>query len=521
MDTSGKSPRLREGFHQAAWDEPLILTIGREGRRGVIPPQSGSGISSVVGDVLATIPPSLRRSEPPQLPELSQPEVLRHYSRLSQMVMANNVAVSLGLGTTTMKYNPPIHESLVRSPKLAEVHPFQDEETVQGILEVMFELGEQLKAISGMHKFTLQPGGGSQGIFINALMMKSFHASRGEADQRDEIISTIFSHPANAAAPATAGLKVITLYPGEEGHPELDALKEVISSRTAGLMITNPEDTGIFNPNIAEFVRLVHEVGGLCAYDQANANGILGVTRARDAGFDLCHFNLHKTFSVPHGCMGGAVGAVGVREGLERFLPVPTIESDGSRFYLDYDRPESIGTVRAGVGNPHSVLKAFAWILTMGADGLKQAAHASVLNNNYLAAKVKAIRGASISFLDENPAHRLEQVRYSWETLTEETGVSTMDVHNRMIDYGIQGYFTSHHPWLIPEPFTLEPAESYSQEELDEFAGVLRRVSEEAYSQPEVVKTAPHRSTSDAPLVDGAYSRPAMTWQAFVKQQRA
>lgn len=509
---------LREHFHQAAWDEPLIVTLGRPGRRGVIPPDAGEVIRSRVGDVLADTPAALRRREPPALPELSQPEVVRHYTRLSQMVLANNVAVNLGLGTTTMKYNPLVNEALTRSPKLAELHPAQDDSTVQGILEILYRFGEILAEISGMARFTFQPAGGTQGILANALMVRAYHASRGEAAQRDEIVTTIFSHPANAAAPATIGFKVITLYPGPKGYPELDALTRAVSERTAGLMITNPEDTGIFNPRIADFVRVVHEAGGLCAYDQANANGILGVTRARDAGFDMCQFNLHKTFSVPHGCMGGAVGATGVREELVPFLLAPTVEFDGSRYYLDDRRPASVGAVRSALGNVHSVVKSYAWVMSLGAEGLRKVAHMAVLNNNYLARKVTSIRGASLSFADENPSRRLEQARYSWEALAAETGVHTMDVHNRMIDFGVQGYFTSHHPWLVPEPFTLEPAESSTREELDEFAAVLERIADEAYSDPELVKRAPHRSTAATPL-PGAEKRPAMTWRAFLKMR--
>ena len=511
----GPRVALREHFHQAAWDEPLIVTLGRPGRRGVLPPDAGAEIRGIVGDVTADLPAALRRREPPDLPELSQSEVVRHYTRLSQMVLANNVAVNLGLGTTTMKYNPLVNEALTRSPKLAELHPGQDDSTIQGILEILYRFGRILAEISGMARFTFQPAGGTQGILANALMIRAYHDSRGEAAQRDEIITTIFSHPANAAAPATIGFKVITLYPGPQGYPALDALKRAVGERTAGLMITNPEDTGIFNPQIADFVRVVHEAGGLCAYDQANANGILGVTRARDAGFDLCQFNLHKTFSVPHGCMGGAVGASGVREDLVPFLPAPTVEFDGSRYYLDDQRPASVGAVRSPLGNIHSVVKSYAWVMALGAEGLREVAHMAVLNNNYLARKVTAIRGASLSFAHENSSRRLEQARYSWEELAAETGVHTTDVHNRMIDFGVQGYFTSHHPWLVPEPFTLEPAETYSQEELDEFAAVLERVAGEAYSDPELVKRAPHRSTAASPL-PGAEKRPAMTWRAFL-----
>ncbi len=516
-DHDRTSPKLRDRFHQAAWSEPLVMGLGQPGRRGVYPPSADGGLAEAATSALAAIPGTLRRTTAPGLPELSQPEVVRHFTRLSQMVLAGNVSVSLGLGTTTMKYNPVVHEQLTRSPKLADLHPAQDEETIQGVLEIIYRLGEYLTAISGMDRFSLQPSGGSQGIFSNALVLKAYHAARGNSE-RNEIITTIFSHPANGAAPATAGFKVVSLYPGPRGIPDLDALKAAVSERTAGLFITNPEDTGIFNPLIDEFVKVVHDAGGLCVYDQANANGILGITRARDAGFDMCHFNLHKTFGVPHGCMGGAVGAEGVTDELAPFLPTPSVEFDGHRYTVRASSDASIGTLRAWYGNVHSIVKAYTWITTMGAEGLRATAEAAVLNNNYLINRVLAIRGASISFGETNQDRRLDQARYSWEQLTAETGITTSQVHDRVIDYGVQSYFTSHHPWLVPEPFSLEPAESYSIEDLDEYAAVLDRISREAYDDPDVVRTAPHRSTS-APVKPGSYEEPYMTWQAYVNRR--
>ena len=510
--------RLRTRFHQAAWSEPLVMGLGRPGRRGVIPPGAPGPLGAALPAAMDRIPDKLRRAAPPDLPELSQPEVVRHFTRLSQMVLAGNVSVSLGLGTTTMKYNPIVHELLTRSPKLAEVHPAQADETIQGVLEIIHRLGGYLQAISGMDRFSLQPGGGSQGIFSNALAMKAYHAARGDT-ARDEIITTIFSHPANGAAPATAGFKVITLYPGPRGVPDVAALKAAVNERTAGLFITNPEDTGIFNPHVDEFVKVIHDAGGLCVYDQANANGILGITRARDAGFDMCHFNLHKTFSVPHGCMGGAVGAVGVSEELAPFLPTPSVEYDQGRYFVRATGEASIGTLRAWYGNVHSIVKAYAWITTMGADGLRAAAEAAVLNNNYLVERVKAIRGASVSFGDSNDDRRLDQARYSWEQLTGDTGITTSQIHDRVIDFGVQSYFTSHHPWLVPEPFSLEPAESYSLEDLEEYAGVLEHISAEAYDDPDVIRTAPHRSTT-SPIKAASYTHPFMTWQAYEDRAR-
>jgi len=293
--TAGQ-PNLRR-FHQAKWDEPIIFELSQQGQRGILVPEVEEGIRAQVKDALATLPEKMRRKQPPRLPELSQPQVLRHYVRLSQETLGTDVNVDVGQGTCTMKYSPKINDQLARSPKLADLHPLQDEETVQGILEIMYRFEQILKEISGMDRFSLQPAAGSAAIYANVSIIRAYHESRGEAEQRDEIITTIFSHPSNAACSKTAGFKVITLYPDEDGYPDLEALKAAVSDRTAGLLITNPEDTGIFNPRIEAFVLVVHDAGGLCSYDQANANGLLGITRARDAGFDLCHFNLLKTFS--------------------------------------------------------------------------------------------------------------------------------------------------------------------------------------------------------------------------------
>ena len=513
--TEGR-PNLRR-FHQARWDEPILFELSREGQRGILLPEVEAGIVERIGDVLSTIPQSVRRQRPPRLPELSQPQVLRHYLRLSQETLGADLNVDVGQGTCTMKFNPKVNDQLARMPEMAELHPLQDDETVQGILEILYRFEQILKEISGMDQFTFQPGAGSQAIYANAAIIRAYHAGRGEADRRDEIITTIFSHPSDAACPKTAGFKVITLYPDEDGYPDLEALKVAVSERTAGLMITNPEDTGIFNPRIAEFVRIVHQAGGLCSYDQANANGILGITRAADAGFDLCHFNLHKTFSTPHGCGGPAVGATGVTRELARFLPVPVLEFDGLQYRWNYDRPESIGKIRQFHGVAPAVLKAYAWVMSLGAEGLRQVAEVAVLNNNYLLKRILEIRGVSAPYA--RGRRRIEQVRYSWEELAGQTGVTTDDIGARAADYGVH-YWTSHHPFIVPEPMTLEPTESYSKAELDEYAAILRHVAEEAYSNPEIVKTAPHNCPvhrMDQHALDDPQQW-AITWRAYQRK---
>jgi glycine dehydrogenase subunit 2 len=368
-----------------------------------------------------------------------------------------------------------------------------------------------------MSRFTFQPGGGAHAIFANALMMRAYHASRGEGDQRDEVITTVFSHPADAACPATAGYKIITLYPGARGYPDLDSLKAVVSERTAGLMITNPEDTGIFNPEIDRFCEVVHAAGGLCAYDQANANGLLGVARARDAGFDLCQFNLHKTFASAHCAMGMSCGAAGVSAELERFLPAPVISRVGDRLVLDHDRPDAITRLRSFYGVPATVVRSYAWVMALGADGLRDVAHGAVMNNNYLADLLRAIDGVEVSYESDNAARRLEQVRYSWQGLEAETGVGTLDISRRTADFGVTAYMTSHHPWLVAEPMTLEPTECYSRADLDAYAAMLATVAEEARESPARVRSAPHTAAmhrlDEAALSDPA--RWATTWRAY------
>jgi glycine dehydrogenase subunit 2 len=509
-------PRLRR-FHQARWDEPIIFELSQKGQRGILVPEVEEGIRERVGDVMAALPEYMRRKEAPALPELSQPQVVRHYARLSQENLGTDLNIDVGQGTCTMKYSPKVNDQLARAPEVAELHPLQDEDTVQGILEILYRFEQILKEISGLDRFSLQPGAGSAAIYTNVSIIRAYHEARGQGDQRDEIITTIFSHPSNAACARTAGYKIVTLYPDEDGYPDLDALKAAVSERTAGLLITNPEDTGIFNPRIEEFVYVVHEAGGLCSYDQANANGILGITRAGEAHFDLCHFNLHKTFSSPHGCGGPAVGATGVRRELVGFLPVPLVEYDGRKYHLNYDLPHTIGKIGPFYGVAPVVVRAYAWVMSLGAEGLREVAEIAVLNNNYLLKKMLEIRGLSAPYA--RGKRRIEQVRYSWQRFTEETGVHSEELGLRAADFGVH-YWTSHHPFIVAEPCTLEPTESYSREELDEYAAILAHVAEEARIDPELVKTAPHNSTvhtiDPTPLDDP--KQWAMTWRAYKRK---
>lgn len=509
-------------YHSHVWNEPIIMQMGHKGERGIIVPEIEEQIKEAVGNAESYIPIKMQRKKSPNLPELSQPHVLRHYLRLSQQTLGMALTIDFGMGTCTMKYSPIVNEELLKLPQVAELHPLQDEDTVQGILEIIYRFAQFLGEISGMDEFSFQPGGGAHGIFTNACIIRKYFEINGELQQRNEIITTLFSHPADAACPATAGFKIITLYPDPEtGLPDIEALKTAVSKHTAGLMITNPEDTGIFNPIIDEFVKIVHEVGGLCAYDQANANALLGITRAKEAGFDMCHFNIHKTFSSPHGCMGPACGAVGVKKELAEFLPVPVVTFDGRKYHLDYDRPHSIGKVRQFLGNVETVIRAYAWVMSMGPEGLRKVSETSIINTNYLIKKMSTVPGVSMAFHKQKV--RLDQTRFSFQKLKEDTGVGTEDVARRVIDFGIQEHFTSHHPWFVPEPIIPEPCETYSKEDIDYWIAVYRYVCKEAYKNPEKVKKAPYNQAISKIKIE-ALNDPnkwAMTWRAYIRKRES
>lgn len=504
-------------FQQARWDEPIIMEMGSEGERGVLMPLAEERVTDAVGSAQSLIPAAMRRKNAPKLPQMSQMQVLRHFLRLSQETIGTDINIDIGLGTCTMKYSPKVHEQFVRSPKMSELHPLQDESTVQGILQILYETDNYLQEISGMDKFSLQPSGGTQAIYGNVAVIRAYHKANGE-DYRDEIITTILSHPGNAAAASTAGYKVITIYPDKDGYPDIEALRAAVGPKTAGLLITNPEDTGIYNFRIKEFVDLVHSVGGLCSYDQANVNGVFGLARAKEAGFDMCHFNLHKSFSSPHGCQGPAAGAQGVVAKLAPFLATPTVEFDGEKYYLQDNGEQSIGKLRKFWGVPQVILRTYAYIRSLGPEGMKKIAELSILNNNYLLKKMLEIEGIELPLAPGK--RRLEQARLSWNKLYEQTGVGTDDIDRRIVDYGFQCFFASHHPRLIPEPFTPEPVETYSKADIDEFVAAFASIADEARHNPELVKNAPYKAAL-ATQIDGEGltdpKRFATTWRAFKK----
>ncbi|HXF97097.1 MAG TPA: aminomethyl-transferring glycine dehydrogenase subunit GcvPB [Gaiellaceae bacterium] len=505
-------------YHAAVWDEPLVMELSREGRRGQLFPEAEEEIRSRVGDWHALIPDGMRRDDRPELPQLSEPDVLRHYLHLSQETLGM-MGISL-FGTCTMKYNPRVAETFAARPELAALHPDQPEETLQGVLALVHGLDEILRGLSGMDQFVFQAGGGAHAAYTFACIARAYHAARGELATRDEIVTTIQAHPCNAATAAAAGFKVVTLMLGDDGYPPLDALRAAVSERTAALMVNNPDDMGIYNPHIDEWVRIVHEAGGLCFYDHANFNGVMGRIRARDLGFDACMYMLHKTFGAPKGGGGPAVGAFGCTETLAPFLPTPVVVRDGDRYRLDDERPLSIGKVREFWGNIPQIVKAYAWARAMGADGIKEAADLSVLANNYMEKRLLEIPGVTRSHPDL-PGYRMEMTRFSLGKLREETGVGVLDVQNRMTDFGIDAPWLSHEPWIVPEPFTPEAGEMWSKEDIDYWIDVLAEVCREAYEDPDLVRSAPHNQVVHKPAeVD--LDDPdvwATTWRAYQRKR--
>ncbi|NJE84800.1 glycine dehydrogenase subunit 2 [Thermococcus sp. CX2] len=489
-------------FRQAKWNEPLIFELSRPGRIGYTLPKP-------IEDIEVQIPEKLRRKRL-DLPELSEPEVVKHYTRLSEM----NYGVDSGiypLGSCTMKYNPKINEEVAGHPGVAYIHPYQDERTVQGALKIMWELEQWLKEITGMDRFTLQPAAGANGEFTGVMIIRAYHLDRGET-QRTEMLVPDSAHGTNPASAAMAGFKVIEIPSNENGTVDLEALENAVSEKTAGLMLTNPNTLGIFEDEIVEIAKIVHKAGGLLYYDGANLNAVLGKIRPGDMGFDVVHLNLHKTFSTPHGGGGPGSGPVGVKDFLKDYLPVPLVGYDEKtgRYYLDYDVPKSIGKVKELYGNFAVIVRALTYLKIMGRDGLKEASEIAVLNANYLTQKLKGTRGYELPHKEL----RKHEVVFSAEPMKKETGVKALDIAKRLLDFGLHAP-TIYFPLIVHEALMIEPTETVSKEELDAYVEALKRISEEAYNNPEVVKEAPHNTA--VKRVDDvlAAKRPIITWRMY------
>jgi glycine dehydrogenase subunit 2 len=463
---------LREG------DLPLLFERSQPGRRAYTLPEL---------DVPATELDELgafRRQEAPHLPELSEVDVVRHFTALS----TRNHGVDSGfypLGSCTMKYNPKRNERMARLPGFAQIHPYQPDETVQGALALMHRLQQDLMEITGMDAVSLQPAAGAQGEWTGLLMIAAYHRDRGE--KRDKVIVPDSSHGTNPASVTMAGLKAITIPSDADGNVDLEALRRAVGPDTAALMLTNPSTLGLFETQIQEIAEIVHEAGGLLYYDGANANAILGYARPGDMGFDVVHLNLHKTFSTPHGGGGPGAGPVGVKRILEPYLPKPTVEKDSEgRFFLNWDRPSSIGKVKGFYGNFGVLVRAYSYIRTMGPDGLKRVSESAVLAANYLMRRLQTAY--------ELPYDRVCKHEFVLSGVRQKAkGVKTLDIAKRVLDFGMHPP-TVYFPLIVDECLMVEPTETESLETLDEFAEVMLRIAKEVETEPETVKSAPHRT---------------------------
>ncbi len=487
-------------WRQAKWPEKLVLEKGiGKGHVGYTVPyaEEVERIKKEHGlDPRKTLG-KLRRDKL-TLPSLSEVEVTRHYIRLSQMSYGVDVG-PVPLGSCTMKYNPKISEQLVASSGLEALHPYQDEEEVQGLLEALYELQEWFRNITGMDSCSLQPPAGAAGELVGALIIRKYFAERGE--ERDEILVPDSAHGTNPASAAMAGFRVITLPSSEKGLVDLEALRSVASEKTAGIMLTNPNTLGLFEEDILEISEIVHSVGGLLYYDGANLNGILGITRPGDMGFDIVHLNVHKTFSAPHGGGGPGAGVVCVKKGLEDYLPRPLLVRRGSRYFWDYSCDKCIGRIRAFYGNIPPLLKSYIYIAMLGPEGLRNVAVQSALKTNYFIALIRDLKGVELPFDPERP--RKHELVLSLKKLSEETGVRADDVAKALLDYGLHAPIT-YFPLIVEEALMIEFTESETKENIEFYARALREIIEKAYSDPDAVKRAP-RNTSVA-RIDNVYA---------------
>ena len=504
-------------FRQARWEEPIIFELGAPGRRGFIPPRPEPDVVEEVGPLEDLLPPELLREEPPRLPELSEPEVVRHFTRLSQM----NYCPDLGfypLGSCTMKYNPKICDEVARLPQVAWAHPYQDERTVQGLLALLYRLKKWLAEITGTHEVSLLPSAGAHGEFLGCLIIRAYHKHRGELGQRKEMIVPDSAHGTNPASAAMAGFKVVTVPSGPDGCVDLEALKAVVSRRTAGLMLTNPNTLGVFEAEITAIAEVLHDAGALLYYDGANLNAILGKARPGDMGFDIVHINLHKTFGTPHGGGGPGSGPIGVVEELEPFLPVPRIAYDGNRYYLDWDKPLAVAKIRAFHGNVAVLVRAYAYILALGPEGLKEIAEVSVLNSNYLLRKLEGLEGLEVPYGPERP--RKHEFVVSLKPLERSTGVRALNVAKRLLDHGLHAP-TIYFPPIVEEAFMIEPTEAFGVEDLDRYAEAMRAILAEAEEEPEKVLNAPY-NTAARRVDEARASHPrtmALSWRMLAAKR--
>jgi len=487
--------------------QPTLFERSRPGR--------GDGkIPHPPKDALDRLPPDALRDTPPALPELNEPEVVRHYVNLSQL----NYAVDTGfypLGSCTMKFNPKLNEWAARLPGFATLHPMAPDEAAQGTLQLLWELEQALMAISGMRAVSLQPAAGAQGELTGILMIRAHHLARGDTERTDVLVPDS-SHGTNPATASMAGYRTITIPSAPDGGVDVDAFRAALGPRTAAVMITNPSTLGLFEKRIGELLDAVHEAGALAYMDGANLNAILGRFKPGEAGFDVMHFNVHKTFSTPHGGGGPGAGPVGVGETLLPYLPTPrVIRADDGSFRLERpgERPATIGRLRSHVGNTGVLVRAYTYIRAHGGSGLREVSEDAVLAANYLRHRVSG--AYDVPYGDRPCKHEFVA---SAASLKKRTGVRTLDIAKRLIDYGFHPP-TIYFPLIVEEAMLIEPTETESLETLDAFAEALIAIAAEAESSPDLVREAPH--TAPVRRLDEATAarQPNLRWRGMTGRQ--
>ncbi len=459
--------------------EPLLFEMSSKGRKGYTLPM----IDVPEKPLDELLPKNSIRKTSPDLPELSEPEIIRHFTNLSVL----NHHVDRGfypLGSCTMKYNPKINDRLASLDGFSQIHPLQQEKDLQGALQLMWELGEYLKEIGGLEGITLQPSAGSQGELVGIKLMRAYHEDRG--NPRSKIILPDSAHGTNPANAAVSGYSLVQIKSNENGLVDIEDLKRNLDDEVAGFMLTNPNTLGLFESQIEEIARLVHEAGALLYMDGANLNALMGIVRPGDIGFDIVHFNLHKTFSTPHGGGGPGSGPVGVKSFLNDYLPMPTIEKSEDGFSLNYDIPKTIGKVHQFYGNFAVMVRAYVYIRMLGGEGLFDVSKNAIINANYL------MRNLEEYYLLPYKQHAMHEFVLSgdWQ---KEKGVKTLDIAKRLLDYNLHAP-TVYFPLIVHEALMIEPTESESKESLDNFIEVMVKIAKEVDENPDVVRNAPQNT---------------------------
>ena len=481
-------------------DQSLIFEISTSGRIGYSLPEMD--VATIPLEEI--LPADYIRQEEAELPEVSELDIMRHYTALSK----RNHGVDSGfypLGSCTMKYNPKINENVARFNGFAHIHPYQDPATVQGALGLLFDLQEHLTEITGMDQVTLQPAAGAHGEWTGLMMIRAFHEANGDTE-RTKVIVPDSAHGTNPASATVAGLETITVKSDENGLVDLEDLKRVVGPDTAALMLTNPNTLGLFEENILEMAQLVHDAGGKLYYDGANLNAVLSKARPGDMGFDVVHLNLHKTFTGPHGGGGPGSGPVGVKSDLIPYLPKPLVVKQGEQFVLDYDRPQSIGRVKPYYGNFGINVRAYTYIRSMGPDGLKAVTENAVINANYMMRKLEP-------YFDLPYNRHCKHEFVLSGRRQKKLGVRTLDIAKRLLDFGYHPP-TIYFPLNVEEGMMIEPTETESKETLDAFIDAMIQIAKEAEETPEIVQEAPHTTVIKRLDETLAARKPVLRYQA-------